>query len=186
LQLDAAQDQPPNGAPDLSAIQGSVSRALNEVRSISSGALLPQLADLSLEDTVRRALAAHERRTGSDVGLALGPLPAQAPLAVKITTYRVIQEVLNNAWRHAGGRDQAVDVRQDGAYLAVEIRDGGPGFDPSAVAGDHLGLAGMRERVESLGGRLTVESAPGSGSTVRARIPLEAEPAEFDWEAADV
>jgi signal transduction histidine kinase len=137
---------------------------------------LPQLAELSLPETVTRAVRAHERRTGSRVNFELAPLPEQAALPVKITIYRLLQEALNNAYRHAGGTDQKVRVLVQGDLLVINVSDRGPGFEPkpASVLNGHLGLAGMRERIESLGGLFQVESAPGKGTRVSASLSLNA------------
>jgi signal transduction histidine kinase len=108
--------------------------------------------------------------------VTVGDLPAQADVAVKIAIYRVIQEALANAWRHAGGVGQAVRVERSGSVLSIEVSDQGPGFDPGvAPAGEHLGLFGMRERVTSLGGEFSVVSGNGSGTQVRAILPIAPE-----------
>jgi signal transduction histidine kinase len=98
-------------------------------------------------------------------------------MPLKTTVYRLVQEALNNAFRHAGGAGQAVSVGLHGDQLRVEVTDTGPGFDPDTVAddGQHLGLTGMRERVESLGGVFNIESQPGKGTRIRARFPIRLE-----------
>jgi signal transduction histidine kinase len=167
----------PEFVEELTGIQSSLQNAQKEVRAISTGLSLPQLAELSLPETVIRAVRAHERRTGSRVKLDVAPLPEQAALPVKITVYRVLQESLNNSHRHAGGANQQIHVFMDGEYLALEVSDDGPGFvnQPGAAFNGHLGLAGMRERVESLGGTFSVQSELGRGTQVSARLALRAE-----------
>jgi signal transduction histidine kinase len=162
---------------EMTAIQTSLENAQKEIRAISGGLSLPQLAELSLPQTVVRAVRAHERRTGSRVKLDIAPLPEQAALPVKITVYRVLQESLNNAYRHAGGANQQIRAFMDGEMLALEVSDEGPGFvpQPAATFNGHLGLAGMRERVESLGGTFSVKSEIGKGTQVTARLALRAE-----------
>ena len=101
-------------------------------------------------------------------------LPAQAPLATKIALYRIIQEALNNAWRHADGAAPTVTVTGSDRRLIIEVADPGPGFDPAVAEGSetHLGLVSMRERAESLGGQFRIDSAPGRGTTAIATLPL--------------
>ncbi len=169
----------PNGqqdGEDLEVINSSLNHALQEVRAISCGLGLPQLSDLTLAETIARVVRTHERRTGTRVTLNLSGLPEQASLPVKITLYRVIQEALNNAYRHAGGISQQVCACPEACDLIVEISDQGSGFDRALLAGsdEHLGLVGMRERVESLGGLFQIESEPGSGTKLIARLPLQA------------
>jgi signal transduction histidine kinase len=160
---------------DLPVIQASLSHAMQEIRSISAGLSLPELSDLTLTETVHRVVRAHERRTGTRVALYLNDLPEQSPLPVKITLYRLIQEALNNAHRHAGGVNQLVRVHVDDDHLDVQVTDQGPGIDSSRAVDEdkHLGLAGMRERVESLGGVFSVESPAGRGTKVIANISLQ-------------
>jgi signal transduction histidine kinase len=170
----------PEFVEELNGIQSSLQNAQKEVRAISTGLSLPQLAELSLTETVIRAVRAHERRTSGHVKLDVAPLPEQAALPVKITIYRVIQESLNNSFRHASGTNPQIRAFMDGDYLTLEVSDEGPGFvpQPAAIFNGHLGLAGMRERVESLGGTFSVKSEPGKGTQVAARLALRAEEGE--------
>ncbi|MBI3752087.1 MAG: hypothetical protein HY263_10600 [Chloroflexi bacterium] len=109
---------------------------------------------------------------------ALDDLPATAPLATKIALFRIVSEALSNATRHGSNAEIHVTARAtaDG-FLETEIADGGPGFDASAGSTQgHLGLAGMRERAEVLGGGFEVSSTPGAGTTVVVRLPLAESP----------
>lgn len=110
--------------------------------------------------------------------LSMNDLPQQTPLEIKITAYRVIQEALNNAHNHAGGKGQQVRARYLDNVITVEISDNGPGFDvehPAVEDGgrEHLGLAGMRERVESLGGSFTIESVKNQGTRLVVALTLQ-------------
>ena len=160
---------------ELGLIQSSLHRSLQEVRATSSGLLLPQLATLSVAQTLDHVIRGHQRRTGAQVRLTRDDLPEQTSLPTKIALYRIVQEALNNAWRHADGSTPTVTVSRAGNQLQVEVVDDGPGF----VVADgeqseaHLGLVGMRERAESLGGQFHVESRPGGGTRVIATLPLE-------------
>ena len=91
--------------------------------------------------------------------------------------YRVVQEALANVVRHAHARRATVRLLKIPGAVRLEIHDDGKSFPAarmlSARLGGHLGLVGMRERVEMLGGRFTVESAPGKGTTVKAEIPFD-------------
>ena len=172
----------PGFVEELTAIQPPLQNAQKEIRAISTGLSLPQLAELSLSETVIRVVRAHERRTGSRVKLDVAPLPEQVALPVKITVYRVLQESLNNAYRHAGGANQQIHVFMDESLLTLEVSDDGPGFveQSTATFNGHLGLAGMRERVESLGGTFSVKSGPDKGTQVTARLALRAEEGEHE------
>jgi signal transduction histidine kinase len=89
--------------------------------------------------------------------------------------YRVVQEAVNNAVKHAGAEDVSVSVTEADGVVTVRVRDEGHGFDPAERPGGY-GLIGMRERVESLGGALVIESAPGAGTTATVRLPVRRQP----------
>jgi len=168
-----SRDQKP--IQQLDKIQALLQNTLKEMRAIAAGLGLPQLAELSLEETVVRVVRAHERRTGTRVQVSMEAIPGSAPLPVKITVYRLVQEALNNAYRHAGGTGQEVRVAGQGDTLTVEVCDQGPGFEvkTSSTLDGHLGLAGMQERVESLGGTFQVRSKAGEGTKVAVSLPLQ-------------
>ena len=166
----------PGGQSDFHVVQSSLHHALQEIRAISAGMGLPELENLTLAETVLRAVRAHERRTGTPVTLNMDGVPDNLSVPVKITVYRIIQEALSNAYRHAGGADQQVDVSCAHNQLNLIVSDRGPGFDETHAAewDEHQGLVGMRERVESLGGTFLIESQLGRGTHVIARLPLDA------------
>ncbi len=158
---------------DLEVMEGSLKRAVVEMRAIASDLRLPELEGLSLKATLERAVRDFERRSDARVSLRLGDIPERAPLPVKITIFRIAQEALNNAFRHAGGANLTVSLERAADALRLEIADRGPGFIWTERIGEgHLGLIGMRERVESLGGEFQLQSAPGHGTRVIARLGL--------------
>lgn len=83
-----------------------------------------------------------------------------------------MQECLNHAYRHAGGIGQAVTQRMEGDLLVIEVADSGAGFDPTKVRPARLGLAGLRERVESLGGTFEITSSK-AGTVLRMTTNVE-------------
>ncbi|HXV05632.1 MAG TPA: ATP-binding protein, partial [Solirubrobacterales bacterium] len=90
---------------------------------------------------------------------------------LETAVYRLVQEALNNVAKHAGAGGVTLRVAEGDSRLDVVVADDGRGFDPAA---DHsgFGVAGMRERVELVGGELDIESVPGAGTRVMAAIPL--------------
>ena len=162
---------------ELDVIQNSLRRSLKDVRATSSGLLLPHLGTLTVAQVLDHVVRGHQRRTGIAAELELRDVPEQAPLATKIALYRIVQEALTNAWRHADGASPTITVAGSNDKLLVEITDSGPGFDPSIAEGSetHLGLVSMRERAESLGGQFRIESAPGRGTRAIATLPLGSE-----------
>ena len=166
-------------AEELTIIHGAVRDALEELRAISAGLRLPELEALAIAEVVERVVRDHERRSGTPVELCLQEPPAAAPLAVKIALFRSLQEALSNATRHGGGAGVTVRVWQDDGRLCLAVSDCGPGFAPvpagTAVAtgaDGHLGLVGMRERAQLLGGSFRLDSAVGRGATVEVCWPL--------------
>jgi signal transduction histidine kinase len=158
---------------DFRTIQSALQSALTELRAISAGLRLPEVRRFTLTETAERAVRDYEHKTGQRVLMTADDVPEEAPLPVKITLYRLLQESLANGFRHAGGVGQRVQIARRDGQLTVEVADAGQGFDPQAkTSNGHLGLVGMRERVEILGGTFEVVSAPGAGAVVRARLPL--------------
>jgi signal transduction histidine kinase len=98
--------------------------------------------------------------------------PDRLSPSAKICIYRFVQEALNNAYRHGGGVGQRVVQTMEGDRVRIEVADNGPGFDPGDVKPTSLGLAGLRERIESLGGAFEV-SASTSGTIVRMSLSTE-------------
>lgn len=186
LRLDSARTQLAECSPtcplhqggeheeELETVQFSMNRALQELRSIASGLRLPELERLTMGEVITRAVAAHERRTASKVEAQLEGELGEAALPAKITAYRVVQEALSNAYRHGGGAGQQVRASEDRRQVRVEVSDSGPGFVWTGAPADtgHLGLVGMRERVESQGGVFIVDTLPGRGTRLTASIPL--------------
>lgn len=163
------------GDGTLDAARRAIADALAEIRAISSGLRLPELAPLSLREVAERIVDDHRRRSGIAVELRCAILPDAAPLAIKTALVRTMQEALSNATRHGLGRDVIVEVSAVGGVLRLAVRDAGPGFVPEATNGG-LGIAGMRERAELLGGTFQVVSSPGRGAVVTASWPLGSTP----------
>lgn len=159
----------------LPVVQTLLQSALQELRLIASSLGTPQMDDLTLSDSVLRAVMIHEQRSGTKVVLNMNTLPTYAPLPIKIAVYRLVQEALSNSYRHAGGIGEEVRISYTHHQLEVEVMDRGPGFDAEAVLarGEYLGLAGIREGVESVGGIFSLQSKPGEGTRLFARFVLE-------------
>ena len=160
-------------AEDFTTVHLALQSALADLRAILRGLQLPEIEHLSLAETLRRAIVDHERKTGLEVPLTVHEVPDEAPLPVRITLFRLLQESLANGFRHGGGRNQRVSVSGSAGQLQIEVADDGSGFDPSVPnTGGHFGLDCMRERVQLLGGIFEVKSAPNQGTVIRASLPL--------------
>jgi len=151
-------------------------RALETIRATVRGLRPAALDDLGLVPAVEALAEDFSGRTGIPVDLdAHGP-PHDLPPEVEVALYRIFQEALTNVARHAEARRVWAWLREDPGEVVLVVEDDGRGFDPAktAKAGDHrAGLAGMRERLLGLGGRLDVKSAIGTGTRLEARMPLE-------------
>jgi signal transduction histidine kinase len=164
-----------NCGENLPVIQSLLQDTLKELRFIASSLGVPQLEALTLSDVILRAVVLHEQRSGTEVVLNMNAPPPYAPLPIKIAVYRLIQEALSNSHRHGGGVGQEVQIAYDRQHLEIEAIDQGPGFNVEKVVvqDEYLGLAGIRERVESLGGSFLLQSQPGQGTRIFARFALE-------------
>jgi two-component system NarL family sensor kinase len=106
------------------------------------------------------------------------------PNCIETTLYRMAQECFTNITKHAQATRVDVRLTFDGAFVRCSIADNGAGFDVNAVLARRgsrgLGLAGIRERVESVGGSLLIKSLPGQGTEMLVNIPLGVESADWD------
>ena len=149
-------------------------RMVDDVGRLARGLHPAVLDDKGLAAAARRYVGDYARSFGTAVDFVAGELdsPRLAPLAAA-TMYRILQETLTNVARHARATTVTVELKRDESALELLIRDDGVGFEVSraydAVSG--LGLHGMRERVTLLGGSIEIESSPGQGTLVCARIP---------------
>lgn len=154
-------------------VRGLLQDSLGEIRHISSDIAPPHLEKLSAAHTIELAIRNHQRRTGTAVGSAIPQLFEGLDCGTKLCLYRFVQEGLNNAFRHAPDSAVNVTAHCSDSALIVEIADSGPGFEnDSAAPPKGLGLAGLRDRVESCGGTFEVVSRPGEGARLIAHFVL--------------
>jgi signal transduction histidine kinase len=147
-------------------------QALKEMRL-----LVYQLRPLVLKreglvGALQQRLDAVEKRAGVDARLLVeGTL--DLPATVEEGLYRIAQEALNNALKHAAPRAVILRIRADARRVVLDVTDDGQGFDPAAVSDKGgMGLVSMRERAERLGGSFSLASAPGGGTTVRVDVEV--------------
>jgi protein-histidine pros-kinase len=133
----------------------------------------PLLSELGLIEALRALpdsgdIGEHGGRLEIELPDALPDVPAQTALAL----YRIAQEALTNARRYAQARSVRLRLRIEGDELLLAVEDDGVGFDPAAREHNRHGLAGMAHRVQMLAGRLEIDSAPGKGTRISARVPF--------------
>lgn len=130
------------------------------------------LANLGLSTSLEILTTEFAQRSGVEIEANLEAV--ELPDATELTIYRLVQESLTNIGKYAKASRIQVTVHKYPTYVAVQIQDNGQGFDLASIRPNSHGLAGMRHRVEAAGGRLTINSAPGEGTTVSAIIPTGA------------
>jgi signal transduction histidine kinase len=115
----------------------------------------------------------HEQLTGTHVECDVNSLEVTVPFPIKTCLYRFAQEALNNAYRHAGGVGQTLRASNDRDAIEIKVSDQGPGTVAESFNGaGSQGLTGLRLRVESLGGTFRIQSRPGWGTILSARLPI--------------
>lgn len=155
-------------------VSDAVASALADLRLIASGLRSPSFEPLSVAEVVQRGVREHEQRTGAKVGLRITGEGADVAVVVKIGLYRVLQEALSNAMRHAPGATVEVALAMDADEIRLEVADRGAGFDPSDIREGALGIAGMQERAQLLGGEFRIgRREDGPGTRVTFLVPAK-------------
>jgi signal transduction histidine kinase len=158
----------------LEQAQQMVNDLILHVREMSLELRPPMLDDLGLRAALFWYFERYSAQTGIDVQFKHNGLEKRFAPDIEIAVYRIVQEALTNAARHA--ETPAVEVRLWTTHetLGVQIEDHGKGFEPEAALASYTssGLLGMRERTLLLGGNLYIESAPGKGSCLAVEFPL--------------
>lgn len=177
--LEAGGGMSPEAEDRIGRIRQLLEGGLNEVRSFIGAFRPPEWEARGLVPLLEGLLLQHESMTDMQVALEVrGQIP-DLPVPVKICLYRVLQEALSNAYRH-GGADRVVlrlrrVERRGEPRLRMSVSDNGHGFDPASMQGGrHFGLQGMRDRVEMIGGRFRLRSAPEAGAMIGIEVPLHA------------
>jgi two-component system NarL family sensor kinase len=155
----------------LDAIAEHCNALIREVRQISYGLYPATLEQLGLPAALRQLLSICSL---ADVEGALKCPQGQEHLRfsrdVEVALFRIAQEAVNNALRHACCRQVSLELRHDDGQLLLSVSDDGKGFDPARPVHTGIGLASMRERAEAIGGQVQIASGP-AGTVVEARVP---------------
>jgi len=178
LQLDLAIKDSPNAAIErFEQVRTLLDETGERLRHLSHELRPAILDDLGLLKALTFLAQGISSRSSIKVTVS-GELTGRFPLRVELAVYRVVQEALNNAIRHAEGIASAtVRLKRKRSSLACSIHNDGAGFDVRETLNDKtrsgLGLLGMRERIHAVGGSLEIESAPSEGTTIEVLVPLE-------------
>ena len=162
---------------DLTAIEETLRTSLKELRQVLAGLRPPALEELGLAHAIRQDM---ERLTNEGVtcSFEVKGTAIRLPASVEITAFRIAQETLSNVSKHASASEVSLKLAFESDELTLRIRDNGCGFDLSrtlegADSVGHLGLLGIKQRVDALGGVLQITSDPGSGTEFEIRMPIQ-------------
>ncbi len=177
LTMDAAAmaTDPRDADQDLDRARELVRKAIDDTRQVAERVRPPRLAERGLAS----ALRAMGSTAGVPIEIAVGPgaeVHIEPPEA-ELETYRIVQEALRNALHHAQARRIRIAMDRTDAHLRLEVSDDGIGFVPSAVRPGRLGIIGMQERAEAIGGDLEIASRPDRGTRVTLTLPEVSGPA---------
>ncbi len=170
-------------SPDPESLQRTMAdlrvltaETLEGVRRMALELRPTMLDDLGLVAAVEAFGRQFAARTGIPVDVRMSRRPERLPPEVELVAFRVIQEALSNVARHSGANRAEVRLGASASLLSVSVADDGQGFEPETALDSRqrsLGLFGMRERAGLVGGRLSLDSAPGRGTRVRLEIPIQ-------------
>ncbi|MDK2784701.1 MAG: two-component system, NarL family, sensor histidine kinase DegS [Bacillota bacterium] len=171
---------------ELENVEKILRAGLRETRNVIFNLRPLSLDNLGLKAAVEKLVAQVREKTGLEVAVTVHGEERRLNDTVLSCVFRIIQEALNNVVKHAEATEAKVRIEFNPSFLAVRVVDNGKGFTPGekgvpkAGEGEHLGLLGMRERAELIGGSLTVKSSPGQGTRVEFHLPLGSPPAKGD------
>ena len=162
---------------DADIVMQALASAMKELRGISRGLSLPDLALLDLKGCARQAVDDHNKSFGSDAKLSIKqPGTFDTSYATKLCVYRFLQESLSNASRHAHATEIVVELTLDNSRIEVVVSDNGRGFDVNAPVemrdDGGQGLLGLADRAATLGGEIETNSNPGMGTKICLRLPI--------------
>jgi signal transduction histidine kinase len=155
----------------VASLRTLVVSTLQSVRRLAVELRPSALDDFGLVAAVERLAETFGEQSGVTVDLETQLGDERVSKEAETALYRVIQEALSNVVKHSGATRVSILLQRKGDAVMAVVEDDGSGFDPSTTRADALGISGMRERASLAGGRLQVESRPGSGTTLVAEVP---------------
>ncbi len=159
----------------LASMKRLIAQLFQLVRDVAT-ALRPPILDAGIASAIEWQVRRFEERTQIPCLVEVPEHLPHLPDAQAIGLFRILQEALTNVMRHAGAHSVEVRLWLEGGSLCLSVVDDGKGFDPVLrKPGQSFGLVGMQERMLMLGGQLQIDSQPGEGTTLCARINLEEE-----------
>jgi signal transduction histidine kinase len=166
------QRSPEKGAEGLAELRQLTRGALSEMRTLLAELRPSALTTAPLEDLLRQLAEAASGRIRFQVNLQFHG-KADLPVDVKLAFYHITQEALNNIVKYASADRIDISLVCQGPEVELTILDNGCGFDPEVVTSNHLGLGIIKERAQSVGARLILETRPDCGTKVAVRWSLQ-------------
>jgi signal transduction histidine kinase len=156
----------------IAELGNQVARTMQDVRRIALELRPKVLDDYGLVSALERLTSTFSTQTGIQVDLEAQLGAERLPTEIETALYRIVQEGLTNVAKHADPTRASVFVTPKNGNVLLVLEDDGSGFDPAKVRNGGLGLEGMRERVELLEGRMTIESSEDAGTTLVVEVPV--------------
>ena len=170
--VDVASELPPQARIRFEVVERLLKEIEIELRNLSHDLRPTVLDNLGLVPALEFLAEKVAKRNGLDV-FVTGDASTRLPAAVETALYRIVQEALNNAVKHADASSVRIELQRMPSKVVCSVCDDGVGFDVYQQQGAHgLGLVGIRERLNALGGSLHITSEPRRGTTMQADIPL--------------
>jgi two-component system sensor histidine kinase UhpB len=171
LRLEALAQDTPELASEVAELKRLALQAMDELLNLARQLRPTALDDHGLVPAIEAQLKGFGDRTGIEATLSTSGDPTALDEERQTVIYRVAQEALTNAGRHAGASNVQVELAATATGAELHVRDDGSGFDPAAERDGGLGLEGMAERARLVGGELDLRSSPGSGTELTLRLP---------------
>ena len=172
LESTAAEIEPQVGQlPDsLTQAMSLLRHAVGEARKLIAGLQPVSLEPGGLTPALAELVAEFRQRSAMEIRLEINQLE-RLPAPIEHALYRIVRECLHNATKHSQATQVVVELKQSPAEIHMSFRDNGCGFNPAQVKPNHYGLVSIRERAGMLGGKATIDAAPGKGCSVIVVLP---------------
>lgn len=161
----------------LASVRQLATRTLDDLRMVIHDLRPTMLDDLGLAPAMRWYARSNLEGIGVQVSFDVPDDPTRLPPQMETALFRIAQEAINNIVRHAGAKAVTIRLGRDDGGICLQVEDDGRGFDVAQISGQalrlrRLGLLGIQERADLVGGEVQVESVPGHGTRLQVRIPL--------------
>lgn len=171
-------EDPPRASQELKELRKTITEGLREIRRIIFDLRPMILDDLGLAPALRRYVNDFSARHGLAVEMNVLGKETRVDPVIELALFRIVQEALHNVRKHALASKAVVTLGYGASVIGASVEDDGKGFDMAAVSrglakAEKFGISGMRERAKLLGGSVDIDTAPGRGTRVTVRIPIE-------------